>query len=438
MFLCTFGNITAIKMFMLSVYFKVLIFCLFSFSYSWSQSHYEVNPPDYIKTIIFDEYSQNRQNRQEHQDQFPIIPLGKPITLRFDDLTAKESDYYYKIIHCNYDWTPSKLLKSQYLNGMDDQRIENYRNSTATLQPYSHYTLTLPNLDCKPKISGNYILEIYNEVEELLFSRKFVIYEEKFSVEVQIKKSREVRYINNKQVVHFTINTLNTTIPNPKKDIKVVILQNYNWKTCKKNIPPQYTIGNKLIYRYLQKTTFWGENEYFNFDTKDLRSASNTIYRVELENKFNHLLHTNKIRLSEPYTYFPDINGNFLVNSVRNEDVATESEYTYVHFSLEADDFLKNKRIYVLGKFNNYQKISSNELTYNPISNKYYIRLLLKQGFYNYKYIAIDEENNAQNIGGNFAETENTYLVLVYLKSFGDLYDSIVGVGFGNSIHITN
>ena len=77
--------------------------------------------PEYIKTIIF---------KGENSDaQLPIVQLGERFSLSFDDLNANETDYYYSITHCNYNWEPSQLLKSEYLGGIDDTKITNYTNS---------------------------------------------------------------------------------------------------------------------------------------------------------------------------------------------------------------------------------------------------------------------------------------------------------------------
>ena len=64
----------------------------------------------------------------------------------------------------------------------------------------------------------------------------------------------------------------------------------------------------------------------------------------------------------------------------------------------------------------------------------------MKQGFYNYKYVIEreDEQVDLNTISGNFHFTENTYLILVYYRNFGDLYDSIIGVGSVNSQNISN
>ena len=147
---------------------KQLLFFLVSFNVI-AQVQEEINPPANIKTIIF---------KGPTEDQFPVVKLGEAINLEFDDLTATEQDYYYKIVHCDYDWTPSQLLKSQYLNGIDNQRIIDYENSYNTLQPYSNYRLTIPNNEVQLKVTGNYVLEIYNMYRELQFTRRFVVYKD--------------------------------------------------------------------------------------------------------------------------------------------------------------------------------------------------------------------------------------------------------------------
>jgi hypothetical protein len=70
---------------------------------------YEVIPPDYIKTVQL-------LSAENEFNGTPIIRLGSGFTLSFDDIRAAEDDYYYVIEHFDYDWTPSKLSKNEYLN----------------------------------------------------------------------------------------------------------------------------------------------------------------------------------------------------------------------------------------------------------------------------------------------------------------------------------
>lgn len=400
-------------------------------SLAFGQVMEEVNPPENIKTVVF---------KGPTEDQFPIIQLGESMTLEFDDLTANEQDYYYKIFHCDYDWTPSQLLKSQYLDGADNQRIIDYENSYTTLQPYSNYRLTIPNENVKLKVTGNYVLEIYNSYGDLQFSRRFVVFRDAVSVAGAVKRSRDFNFINTKQVVQFNINTASYRVVNPKKEVKVAIIQNHQWPTALYNIKPQFTIGTELVYKYNDETSFFGGNEYLNFDTKDLRSPTFAISNIEMRDVYHHYLFTNEYRYDKEYTYYPDINGDFVVRTLQGEDVSREAEYSIVHFSLPYTNQIGLDDVYVIGKFNNYDLGEENRMIFNEETGKFEATLMIKQGFYNYKYVVQREDGTIEPnlVSGNFHFTENNYLILVYYRDFGDMYDSIIGIGSVNSRNISN
>ena len=84
----------------------------------------EVEPEDFIKTITF--------KSNTNQSELPILGLNERLYLEFDALNGDEDDFYYVIEHYNYDWTKSNLMKSEYLQGLDNLRIVNYENSFNT------------------------------------------------------------------------------------------------------------------------------------------------------------------------------------------------------------------------------------------------------------------------------------------------------------------
>lgn len=391
----------------------------------------EVAPPSHIRSVIF---------KGPTGDQFPIVQLGEPITLEFDDLTAREQDYYYRVVHCNYDWTPSALLKSQYLTGIDNQRIVDYGNSYSTLQSYSNYRLRLPNEQVAPRVSGNYMLEIHDSSGALQFSRRFVVYQDLVKVPATVRRSRQFASMNEKQSVQFSIRPAGIRLINPKKEVKVALLQNYHWPTARFNIPPQFTIGTELVYKYDQETAFYGGNEYEYFDSSDLRAPTAAISRIEMEDLYQHFLFPNAYRFDRPYTYYPDINGDFVIRTLQGRDPSRESEYTRVHFFLPYTNLLGLDRVYIFGKYNNYELSEENLMTYQPDTGFMEATLLLKQGFYNFKYVVEREDGTVElnAVGGNFHVTENAYTILVYYRNFGDIYDSVIGVGTANSRIITN
>lgn len=393
----------------------------------------EINPPNYIKTINF------KGNTPE--TQLPILKLGEYVVLEFDALNGNEDDYYYKIDHFNHDWTPSVLVKSEFMDGFDNQRIRTYENSFNTLQIYSHYQLTIPNQQTKGlKVTGNYMLSIFNSNDEVVFSRKFMIYEDTASVGVSIKRAREIQYIEEKQRVEVIITSNNTALNNPTQTVKTVIVQNNNLNTTIKNLKPQYTLGNQLIYRYDTETSFWGGNEYLFFENKDVRAANTGIRAIDLKEIYHNYLFTNIERASKPYTYNPDINGNYVITALDVENPNIEADYVWIHFSLEATDALKNKNIHVYGNFNNYVIDESTKLNYDEKYDIFTNTLLFKQGFYNYKYITVNADGSLDEgaVSGNFYQTENNYKVIVYYRDLGARYDKIIGIGEASSINISN
>ncbi|WP_445732342.1 type IX secretion system plug protein [Mariniflexile sp.] len=393
----------------------------------------ETNPPSFIKTINF------KGNTPE--TQLPILKLGEYVVLEFDALNGNEDDYYYKIDHYNYDWTPSVLMKSEFMDGFDNQRIRNYENSFNTYQIYSHYQLTIPNEQTRRlKVSGNYLLSVFNNNGDLVFSRKFMIYEDQTAVGVSIKRSRDVQFIEENQRVEIIVTSNNIQLNNPTQTIKALIVQNNNLNTAISNLKPQYTLGNQLIYRYDTETSFLGGNEYLFFENKDVRAANTGIRTIDLQDLYHNYLFTNIERASKPYTYNPDINGNYVITVLDAENPNIEADYVWIHFSLVPNERFKNKNVHVYGNFNNYVIDESTRLLYDQRSNVLKNAILLKQGFYNYKYVVVNKDGslNEGAISGNFYQTENNYKVIIYYRDLGARYDKIIGIGEGSSVNISN
>lgn len=417
---------------------KISHFWIISFLISFlpvqAQVAIEVSPPTYIRTVVF--------NGNSEFSGTPIIPLGSGINLEFDDIIGDEANYYYKIEHFNYDWTPSELAKSEYLEGFDEIRISDYTNSFNTLQIYSHYDLEIPNADTRGfKVTGNYMISIYNESKEVVFSRKFMVYEPVAIVEVEIERSRDVRFIHNRQVVNFKVDSPDLILKNPEENVKVVILQNNNLKTAIFNVKPQYNLGNELVYKYDQLTSFWAGNEYLTVDSKDLRAATVNIRKIEVLDLYHHYLYTTEIRAFQPYTFNPDINGNFVVRTMQGNNPAIEAEYVWTHFALKSFQPIADEgEIHLYGAFNNFVLDESTLMKYNSRTGAYENARLFKQGFYNYKYVLLREDGILDEgyISGNFEKTENQYTVLVYYRSVGARFDRIIGIGTANSLDMAN
>ena len=417
---------------MLRYFFQTMV--LLCFTLATAQVENEIVPPYNIKTVSF---------VQNNQNVVPIFQLGDAFQLQFDDLYGNDASYFYEIVHCDYNWNPSDIQKRDFLQGFDNQRIQESSSSFNCLQIYTHYRLPFPNSTTQLKISGNYMLKILNEDKEVVFSRKFIVYENLVTVPIQIKRARTVTNLDTKHNLEFTIKSNVINFQNPLKNIKTVLLQNGKFNNAISNIKPQFTIGNDLVYKYDTPTQFWAGNEFLYFDNKEIRVASNTISRVDSQKDiYSSYLFTNEARANSNYYNSEDINGNFVIRRLFAENSDVEADYAWVYFSLSAPLFRSSDgAIYVTGMFNNYTLTAENKMEYNPEKAIYEKAILIKQGFTNFEYLAvkpngsIDSENA---IDGNYFQTENEYTVLVYYKEDTDRFTRIIGKGSASSLNLIN
>ncbi len=394
---------------------------------------FEALQPPNIKTIIF--------KSDSGFNQFPILEQGGLIRLSFDDLNASEDDYYYKITYHNFDWSDSVLFENEFINGIDNIRLADYETSFNTLQRYTHYRLTLPNPSTKFKLSGNYMVHIYDRNDNLQFSRRFIYLKPEISVTANVYRTRDLNYFQTHQNIKFEISQNNLgSIQNFQQNLNVVLIQNDQWSNIISGIQPQFKNSKVLKYRYDIETSFEAGNEYLFFDTKDLRTTGQNISFINLGDLYESYLYTDVPRKNNPYSFFQDLNGDYQIRTVMgNQNSEIEADYSWIHFTLAARIELPETDIYVLGNFNNYEPSAENIMTYNKALEAYETKVLIKQGFYNYKYFANTNSGWQPNlISGNFSQTENSYKILVYYRAPGEIYDQLIGLGKTNSNTLLN
>lgn len=412
---------------------KLLLVFIFT-SATAQEVQNEIIPPYNIKTVSF---VQNGTN------VVPIFELGSTFELQFDDLFGNEANYYFEITHCDYNWKPTNIPKTDYVLGFDNQRITDYTNSFNTLQLYSHYRLPFPNqFATQLRISGNYMLKILNEDREVVFSRKFILYEDRCTVAAQVKRSRNLSNIDYKQNLDFSITSNDIVFQNPLQNVKTLLIQNGNFNTNIKNVPPQYTLANQLVYKYDGETQFWGGNEFLYFENKDIRVASNNVAKIGANSDiYNSFLYTSAARANHIYTVNQDVNGNFVVKNINASNNTIEADYAWVYFSLSAPAFRLDKDIYITGMFNNYSLSPEYKMDYNAEKGIYEKAVMIKQGFTNFQYTVADKKgiiDNENAIDGNFYQTENEYTILVYYRESTDRYEKVIGKGNASSLNIIN
>ena len=208
----------------MSLNFKIvfkIVFILIG-NYLNSQS---LEIPKNIKTIIF----------KTSKSKGPFIHFGDLIELSFDDIDGDEKNYYYQITHFDYLWNPSKLYKSEYLEGFDDIRIKKIRNSFNTLQPYTNYILSIPNDDVKLKVSGNYSISIHLSNGKKVFEKRFSFIDNQIPIQISISKSNTINNLKTHQKIKIKLNQNKINFSNHYKPIHMLKVSNKITQTDLKN-----------------------------------------------------------------------------------------------------------------------------------------------------------------------------------------------------------
>ncbi len=387
-----------------------------------------------IKTVRL--YDENFELSQ------PLINLGsqEKLKLSFDDLDADLKNYSFTLIHCNAAWEPSDLMPAEYIDGFQENSINDYHYSFNTLQRYTHYNTFLPNNNMRITKSGNYILKVFldGNPENIVITKRFRIYENKIIIQPKVFAASIIADRNFKQEIDFTINHTGYSITNPYTDLQIVITQNNRWDNAKTSLKPLFVKDMELVYDYDEDNVFTGGNEFRNFDMKSIRYHSERIGSVKYDSSSGtHVyLMPDEKRTFKRYSTIADINGNYAVKIQEGNNSEVEADYCYVHFFLPYDDVLTDGNLYVFGAFNSWKCNRENLMVYNSKRFGYEATLFLKQGYYNYEYVFLKDGATAADdtlIEGMHYETENDYTIYVYHRQQRTFYDQLIGVKRFNS-----
>lgn len=365
----------------------------------------------------------------------PIIELGSDdyIEISFDHLSHEYNRYIYSITHCDSEWNPSNLSEFDYLDGFNNNPIDDFDISLNTTTAYTHYRFILPNDIVRPTISGNYQITVYNEDDNQkpILKTYFRVYEKSVSLTANVSSDTDIDRNKAHQQVDFVVDYKGYTIRNPQQEIKVHVLQNGRFDNMAKNVLPTYVSPTELRYQHKRDLIFSAGNEYRRFEIVSTKYAGMGVESLQYFAPFYHAT----LIPSEPrllnYIYDEDQNGKYVVRFTDAIDNNTEADYFFVHFTLDCDQPFYDGKVYLEGEFTYDRFDDISEMRYNKDQYNYENVQLLKQGSYNYQYLYVKNGSNKGETGpveGNFYQTENDYLILIYHRPFGERYDKLIGM----------
>ncbi len=388
---------------------------------------------DNIKTVLF-------YNSDSEIDP-PIIEFNSAeyVSLRFDDLDNSVKTFNYSILHCNADWTPSTLMEIEYLDGYFQGNITNYDYSFNTYEPYIHYKVDFPNNNSKLLLPGNYVFFVYenNDKENPVLTRRFMVYQPKFSLKYQYKASDDVEERNYKQEIDFTVNLNGTQLNNGYSDLTAVELQNFRWDNAIVGMSPKFISGNELVYNLDEPQTFYGLNEFRHFSQTSTSIKGNKVMSIAHDSTlYNIALYADDKRTYKKYLTTGDVNGQFKIHRDNATDNHTGADYMYVSFTLDYNTAPKDGDIYIFGKLTDWQIKPEFKMNFSETASLYSQTVKLKQGSYDYMYVYVPQKGGTIDntfIEGTHFVTENQYAILIYYKDIRRSVDLLYGyIDFDN------
>jgi hypothetical protein len=376
------------------------------------------------------------------QQSLPVYTLNSDIKLdlEFDDLDGGYKNYYYSFVLCDYNWNPSNLSAFDFIKGFTQNRISIYRYSNIAFTRYTHYQAFFPEKNAMPSRSGNYLLKVFldGDTSKTVFTRPFLVLDPKVAVSANVVQPFTPQWFNTHQRIRFTANVKSINSFSAPQQIKAVIIQNNRWDNAQKNITPTFLRGNILEYNQEQTGVFPAGREWRWLDLRSFRLLSdrieNGVYNPQQQSM---LLKTDVDRSSERYVYFPDYNGSFNISTYESINPLWQGDYATIRFRFAKPDGnpYTGEDIYVAGGFTDFILSPKWKMQYNPVSGYYELETLMKQGYYNYSFWAqsTTDPKQIRVLEGNYWETENSYTILLYYKSFTDRNDQLIGMSTINS-----
>ena len=359
------------------------------------------------------------------------VPIAQQdLVLQFDDLQEDMENYYVRIVHCNRDWTPSRLRDMEFLSEYNEFTINEYAFSSNTHVPYVHYRFVVP----KVRVPGNYELIVYRDGNRnhVAFRQRFVVFTDEVAIGRTVRPGQGTLR-RDLQEVCFNIRYDPSAIPDAAQSVYVVIRQNNRWDNAIQGPRESRHDPNRGAMEFNcfdGRTTFAGGSEYRFVDFTSLNfPGMNTAWLDRSKRPMHLTVARDKTRASEVYAQNRDLNGACVLDNRDTGEPQTTGQYLWVHFELESaglNSGASQPSLFVGGNWSAYTASDSHKLSRNgPILEAV---VLMKQGFYDYQYFAIPQKADALNpVEGDHMETENMYEILVYQRSFFNNTDRLVG-----------
>lgn len=368
----------------------------------------------------------------------PVINLANQderIVVTFDELADEHRYLRYTLVHCDASWRPEGLVDSEFLDSFNEGIVEDYAYSQATVVHYVHYTIVIPNEQIRITQPGNYLLKVYEEgdPDTTLLQARFSVCDFSAPIGATVSSRTDIDTNESHQQLGIIVDTKHVGVDDLFNDLRVVITQNGRPDNEVTLVTPQRVNGSKAIYEHMRPLIFSAGNEYRRFDTSSVNYPGIGVEHMAHDTPvYNALLYTDTPRTGQSYLYDSTQQGRYLVRNADTNYSDTEADYVLTHFTLQMPP-IAGADVFIDGDLTDRRFNPVSRMIYNHATGCYEQSILLKQGAYNYQYLAVSNgDNNSRGytspVEGDRYQTVNEYTVKVYHRPRGTRFDRLVGI----------
>lgn len=361
----------------------------------------------------------------------PVAKLGDRVEIGFDELSHEYIRFIYKVEFCNADWSPAtEIFESDYMEGFNGLPIEDYETSFNTTVLYTHYRFAFPNEDVRLLLPGNYRVKVYSDErdadDEPVLEACFSLLQSRMSIAGEVLTNTDIDFQQRHHQISYSVNFGGQRVVDPARELRTVVMQNRRWDTAVVNLPPNIQRATGVEWNHRRDLIFDAGSEFHKFEILDVRLNGMNVDRMAwIGEQYHATLFSNAPQRN--YTYDSDVNGGYVIRHTGDEENDTHCEYLFVHFLLQRPQLLEGD-VYVCGLWDNGSPNPECKMTYDEKTGMYECGVFLKQGYYNYQFRQfVDGVGRTALTEGDFYQTKNEYLILVYHRPQGARYDALVG-----------
>ncbi len=365
----------------------------------------------------------------------PILTLNSDdrLVISFDELAEDRRYMRYELIHCDSRWRRDALVAPEYLDGFNEGQINDYAFSRATTTHYVNYRLELPNEDVKPTLSGNYLLRVFDESEpdNTLLQVRFSIVEPQMTAFATVSSRTDVDYNDGHQQLTIGIDARSVPVNNMYTDILVSVTQNGREDNVAYSGIPSRIAGTTAWFEHDRNFIFPAGNEYRRMEIISTTYPGMNVDGLSYAHPYYHAdLLVDLPRCDLEYVYDQTQHGRFKVREYNSDESDIEADYMIVHFALDIPE-MRGYDVFIDGDMVQRRFSPDSRMVFNRATGRYENAMLLKQGAYNYQYLAVPYgtmSGTTKQIEGDNYQTTNEYIIKVYYRQPGDRYDRLVAV----------